>query len=166
MKDFIYQHLNSKQVKKEEIGKTVRSHSQVESFTLQRLLKWPHLLMLTDNMPRCCYFRLELSLIRAKPCSLFLYGKWAFLWHQCVEFHYFRPIQNSPVSHKQLKMQITMNTVERVRASLLLHGIGVVTNQGQWKKFPKITFNIGRWKNVSFSMSDDLLIVLELWVWV
>lgn len=96
MKDFIYQHLNSKQVKKEEIGKAVRSHSQVESFTLQRLLKWPHLLMLTDNMPRCCYFRLELSLLRAKPCSLFLYGKWAFLWHQCVEFHYFRPIQNSP----------------------------------------------------------------------
>lgn len=70
------------------------------------------------------------------------------------------------VSHKQIKMQITTNTVERVRASLLLRGVGVVTNQGQWRIFPKIIFNIGRWENVSFSKSDYLLIVLELWVWV
>lgn len=105
VKDFVYQHLNSKQLKKEKIGKIVRSHSQIKSFTLQRLLKWPHSLVFTDTMPRCCYFHLDLSLIRAKTSSLF--SLWWLVNHHGVSvlnsniLGSFRRVPT--VSHKQIK---------------------------------------------------------------
>lgn len=57
-----------------------------------------------------------------------------------------------------------MKAVEKW-ANLLLRGVGIVTNQRQCRKFPKIIFlfNIGRWENVSFSKWQSLLLVMKVW---
>lgn len=170
MKDFIYQHFNCEQLKKEKTGKTVKSHFQVKSFTLRSLLKWPHSLVLYWHYAKMLLF--PFGFVTDKSKTLFTLP-FMVSGHSCgvsvLNSNILGSFRTVPtVSHKQIKMQITTKTVQKERASLLLHGVGVVDNQRQWRKFPKIIFLIskGKWENVSFGRWHYLLMVLELWLWV